>query len=193
MSTHLTIPASLAYPPVPRSRAPGWDGMHWITSPNLEPHHVPTAQLFIHRRLTDVALLLRAAGPAPLVGNSLIGAWTWTLFGGICTETFQHRRNHTLFVASDQEVVEKIKRPAQCPALKAFTKWLKLCSGKMTKFTAPSPCLKARANKYPFCPVQSGTRQVVDLPNCVPGCMFWPADTGRLTRGFKTHRITSEG
>jgi len=74
------------------------------------------------------------------MGHPLIGTWKWRFFGGICTETFQYQPNRNLLGASGQEVVEKIKKPAQCPALKAFAKWLKLCSGKITKFAAPSPC-----------------------------------------------------
>lgn len=57
--------------------------------------------------LMAVTPLLHAAGPAPGPVHPLIGTWTWTLFGGSCTETFQYRPNRLMLGTSGQEVVEK--------------------------------------------------------------------------------------
>ena len=72
--------------------------------------------------LTAVTLPLQAAGPAPLAGHPLIGTWTWILFGGTCTETFQYRPNRMLLGTSGQEVVEKNYEVSAMPDAQGFYK-----------------------------------------------------------------------
>ena len=72
--------------------------------------------------LTAVTLPLQATGLAPLAGHPLIGTWTWTLFGGSCTETFQYRPNLTLLGTSGQEVVEKNYEVSAMPDARGFYK-----------------------------------------------------------------------
>ena len=72
--------------------------------------------------LTALTSPLQAAGPAPLAGHPLIGTWTWTLFGGSCTETFQYRSNRMLLGTSGQEVAEKSYEVSATPDAQGFYK-----------------------------------------------------------------------
>ena len=72
--------------------------------------------------LTAVTPPLQAAGPAPLAGHPWIGTWTWTLFGGSCTETFQYRSNRMLLGTSGQEVAEKSYEVRTKPDAQGFYK-----------------------------------------------------------------------
>lgn len=70
--------------------------------------------------LMAVSPLLYAAGPAGLPGHPLVGTWTWTLFGGSCTETFQYRQNNVMLGTSGQEVVEKTYAVSALPDGQGF-------------------------------------------------------------------------
>jgi hypothetical protein len=63
--------------------------------------------LFFLLALGITPLWLHAAEPAPAGQHPLVGTWSWTLFGGTCTETFQYRKNQTVLTTSGQEVSEK--------------------------------------------------------------------------------------
>lgn len=54
--------------------------------------------------LLCLPLLAAAADPAP--AHPLVGTWSWPLFGGQCTETFQYRSNGRLLATSGQAVTE---------------------------------------------------------------------------------------
>ena len=70
--------------------------------------------------LMAITPLLHAAGPAALPVHPLIGTWTWTLFGGSCTETFQYRPNRVMLGTSGQEVVEKSYEVSALPDAQGF-------------------------------------------------------------------------
>ncbi len=70
--------------------------------------------------LTVLALPPAAADPAALPGHPLVGTWTWTLFGGSCTETFQYRPNRVMLGTSGQEVVEKSYAVSALPDPQGF-------------------------------------------------------------------------
>lgn len=70
--------------------------------------------------LMAITPLLRAAGPATLPVHPLVGTWTWTLFGGSCTETFQYRPNRVMLGTSGQEVVEKSYEVSALPDAQGF-------------------------------------------------------------------------
>lgn len=71
--------------------------------------------------LLIVAPLLHAAGePAP--AHPLVGTWTWSLFGGSCTETWQYRSNRTMLGTSGQEVAEKTYEVTPQPDTGGFYK-----------------------------------------------------------------------
>ncbi len=68
--------------------------------------------------------LLQAAGetPVPPSLHPLTGTWSWTLFGGTCTETYQYRANRTVLATSGQEVSEKKYVVASAPDAQGFYK-----------------------------------------------------------------------
>lgn len=69
--------------------------------------------------LLTAAPLLQAAGePAPV--HPLVGTWTWSLFGGSCTETWQYRSNRTMLATSGQEVAEKTYEVSPLPDAGGF-------------------------------------------------------------------------
>jgi hypothetical protein len=71
--------------------------------------------------LLTIAPLLQAAGePAP--AHPLVGTWTWSLFGGSCTETWQYRGNRTMLGTSGQEVAEKTYEVTPLPDTGGFYK-----------------------------------------------------------------------
>lgn len=77
--------------------------------------------LFLTACLLSAAPLLHAAGePAP--AHPLVGTWTWSLFGGSCTETWQYRSNRTMLGTSGQEVAEKTYEVAPLPDAGGFYK-----------------------------------------------------------------------
>lgn len=71
--------------------------------------------------LLTTALPLRAAGE-PTPAHPLVGTWTWSLFGGSCTETWQYRANRTMLGTSGQEVAEKTYEVAPRPDAAGFYK-----------------------------------------------------------------------
>lgn len=70
--------------------------------------------------LTLASPLAQAADPAASAGHPLVGTWTWTLFGGSCTETFQYRPNRVMLGTSGQEVVEKSYKVSALPDSQGF-------------------------------------------------------------------------
>ncbi len=64
-------------------------------------------------RLWILACLLQAsswafaAGPAETPSHPLVGTWSWVVFGGSCTETWQFRSGKTVLSTSGEEVTEK--------------------------------------------------------------------------------------
>ncbi len=66
---------------------------------------------------------LHAADPlTPWDSHPLTGTWSWTLFGGTCTETYQYRPNRTVLATSGQEVSEKKYEVALAPDAHGFFK-----------------------------------------------------------------------
>lgn len=52
-------------------------------------------------------LLAHAAGELkPAAMHPLVGTWSWTLFGGKCSETYQYRSNGTMLSTSGEAVTE---------------------------------------------------------------------------------------
>lgn len=73
--------------------------------------------------LLMAAPLLQAAGEsAPANAHPLTGTWSWSLFGGSCTETWQYRSNRTVLSTSGQEVAEKTYEVAKLPDANGFYK-----------------------------------------------------------------------
>lgn len=73
--------------------------------------------------LLITAPLLQAAGePAPANIHPLTGSWSWSLFGGGCTETWHYRSNRTVLSTSGQEVAEKTYEVAKLPDTDGFYK-----------------------------------------------------------------------
>ncbi|MEO8023546.1 hypothetical protein [Polaromonas sp.] len=70
--------------------------------------------------LTSVPLLHAAGEPVP--AHPLVGTWTWSLFGGSCTETWQYRSNRTMLGTSGQEVAEKTYEITTLPDAGGFYK-----------------------------------------------------------------------
>ena len=113
--------------------------------------------LFLIAALLASTPLVHAAGePAIPSSHPILGIWTWTLFGGACTETWQFRANRTLLSTSGQEVAEKRYEVASLPDPQGFYKLVetvlrqndkKDCSGaslegpgeKTTRFVQFSP------------------------------------------------------
>lgn len=93
-------------------------------SSTCDLHHFMTRfyKLLFISGLTAATSLLHAAGPAALPGHPLVGIWTWTLFGGTCTETFQYRANRVMLGTSGQEVVEKSYEVSAQPDAQGFYK-----------------------------------------------------------------------
>ncbi len=77
-------------------------------------------KLLLISSLMAATPLLHAAGPAGPPGHPLVGTWTWTLFGGSCTETFQYRPNRVMLGTSGQEVVEKSYAVSALPDAQGF-------------------------------------------------------------------------
>lgn len=77
--------------------------------------------LLLSACLFAAALPLHAAGE-PATSHPLVGTWTWSLFGGSCTETLQFRPNRTLLSTSGQEVAEKTYEVTAVPDAAGFYK-----------------------------------------------------------------------
>jgi hypothetical protein len=79
--------------------------------------------LFLLAGLLAGTSLLHAAGEsATPPGHPIVGTWTWALFGGACTETFQYRTNRTMLGTSGAEVFEKNYTIAATPDAQGFYK-----------------------------------------------------------------------
>lgn len=70
--------------------------------------------------LMATPLLQAAGGPVPVSTHPLEGNWSWSLFGGSCTETWHYRSNRTVLSTSGQEVVEKTYEVAKLPDANGF-------------------------------------------------------------------------
>jgi hypothetical protein len=79
--------------------------------------------LFLVTGLLATASVLHAAGPpAATFGHPIVGTWSWVIFGGSCTETWQFRHNRTMLGTSGGEVAEKTYEIAATPDASGFYK-----------------------------------------------------------------------
>lgn len=84
---------------------------------------------FFKRRLTALLgvaalcpLLAQAAGESVPVAHPLVGTWSWTLFGGTCSETYHYRSNGTLLSISGEAVTEWLYSVSALPGAQGFYK-----------------------------------------------------------------------
>jgi hypothetical protein len=79
--------------------------------------------LLLSLTLVTTSAVLHAAGEAAPAGqHPLVGTWSWTLFAGSCTETYQYRKNQTVLATSGQEVSEKKFHAMTAPDKAGFYK-----------------------------------------------------------------------
>ena len=85
---------------------------------------------------------VHAAGEPAIPAHPTLGTWTWSLFGGSCTETWQYRTDRTVLGTSGQQVAENTYDVARLPDTGGFYKLVetlvrqndkKDCSGALPK------------------------------------------------------------
>ena len=90
--------------------------------------------------------MLHAAGET--AAHPIVGTWSWAMFGGTCTETYQYRVNRTVLSTSGQEVSEKVYDIAAAPDAQGFYKIVETVVRQNDKKDCSGATLEGPGEKY---------------------------------------------